>query len=215
VEARPEVLQEYEALGQLDALGLTEGVLRESIEWAYKNHVVEGTDHEPPNAKGTTMYMKLTRALRDQLVPEGWTADNAMNFCKVLNPTNTHFIVVAGGDEFTGQKEGREPATRSSKGRASRDAIGQMVLDLGEIPRLPRKADGRDMWVLLVYVNQPANEIWYELSLPSRIGGDGRIDHWEKRIVLPPISILAEAAIEQEALAEAPEIEVVRRSFEG
>jgi hypothetical protein len=209
------VLGEYEAVGQLDVLGLSEAVLRESVEWAYRNHVAEVTDHEPPNARGTTMYLKLTRALRDRLVPLGWAADNMLNFCKVVDPTNAHFIVVAGGDEFTGQREGREPGTRSAKGRASRDAIGQMVLDLGEIPRLPRKSDGRDMWVLLVYVNEASDQIWYELSLPNRVSANGRIDHWEKRIVLSPISISTTFAIESEPPAEAPEIEVVRRTTEA
>ena len=50
-------------------------------------------------------------------------------------------------------------------------------------------------WFLLYY--NDGNKIWMELSLPRKIGNDGRISSWFQRIILEPIEITSNIDIEQ------------------
>jgi hypothetical protein len=42
-------------------------------------------------------------------------------------------------------------------------------------------------WILLVH--RAMNEVRCELSLPRSMGGDGRIDSWQERIILGSIPV--------------------------
>lgn len=202
------VLTGSQGRGRLEELGLTEDELRDAIVWSY-GHVAQVTKHEPPNAKGVTLYNKLTRALRDTYVPKGWEADDGSNHCKLVNKRTSVAIVVASGDAFTGTGGAVEPSTRSRKGKRTRDALGQLALDTGEPPRVPPKVVGQQMWVLLVYVDK--HEIRWELSLPVAVSKSGHIEHWVEEIVVEPIALADIVAVQGERPTDEIDIDVRRR----
>lgn len=175
-----------EGRGRFEELGLTEKELRNAVQWACA-HVLQVTKNEPPNAAGTTLYNKLTRALRDTYIPKGWTPDNRSNHCKLVNKKKDIVVVVASGDEFTGTDEAIEPSTRSKKGKQTKVALGQLVLDLGDQPKVPQMVTGQHMWVLLVFVGM--EEIRWELSLPISVSKNGHIEHWAERLIGNPIAL--------------------------
>lgn len=202
-----QVLTAPHGIGRIEELGLDEARLREAIEWAVA-HVLRVTKHEPPSAGGVTLYNKLTGRLRDLYVPRGWDADNTANHCKLVNPKTGVAVVVASGDNFTGTEGAHRPSTRSAKGRRTREAIGQMVMDFDGYSPVPSRSTGQQMWVLLVYVGY--DEVRWELGLPATVSDNGHIDSWVEELLGTPISL--DDGIPVEAEEPTPEINIeIRR----
>ncbi|MEZ5636112.1 MAG: hypothetical protein R3E92_03155 [Burkholderiaceae bacterium] len=109
----------------------------------------------------------------------------------MINGTGTVAIAVATGDAAADRAE-EATATKSSKGPSTAEAVtsNQLTLDLifppVELPQASRPwVRTNTAWILLVHRSQ--GEVRCELSLPTSMGPDGRVDGWQERIILGAI----------------------------
>lgn len=172
---------------RLAQLGLDESRLSEVVKRGYVAFA-SCTANDPPLYPGFNAWAIMVRALREYLLPAGWERSNENNYSLVINPTGTMAIAVATGDEGTG-RSATTPTTRSSKGPSTAEAVttNQLQLDLVfppiTVPTCPTENEVQRMtWILLVYRGQ--GEVRCELSLPTSMGPDGRVDGWRERIIL-------------------------------
>lgn len=177
--------------GRLVQLGLEESRLAEIVRRGYIAFA-SCTPNDPPLYPGFSTWATMVRGLREYLLPD-WERCDENNYSLVINPTGTMAIAVATGDDATGRSE-VSPTTKSSKGPSTIDAVtsNQMQLELPYIfdaaPTSTREAsldDQRMTWILLVH--RARDEVRCELSLPTSMGPDGRVDGWRERIILKAI----------------------------
>lgn len=123
---------------------------------------------------GVLTWAKTIRFLRDQLVPRGWTIDNSRNYATVVNGPEGYAIAVAAGDSLTGQPD-KTPRTRREKGPATREAVSHNQMHFSDVNDEfgTRPADLAKTWLLLHYLDDEADEIRSELSLPAYVTDDG------------------------------------------
>ncbi len=149
------------------------------------------SDLDPPILEGLLRWGRATRALREQLVPHGWTYDNPNNLARTIHPSGDFAVVLATGDAGTGQSEaGAGP--RHSRGYATEQAIaanGQLTFEFGSLMQLtgsdrPVGLGHLQTWFLLYHAEPDCFRT--ELSLPQGIDR-GRITRWTERILLPPV----------------------------
>lgn len=202
---REDVQQRLAAMG-LDEERLLHAARRWYLSWS------SFTPNHPPVGIGISAWTEAVAALREQLLPIGWTRTDERNYALVLHPDSTIAINVAAGDPGTGRPEAT-PSNKAPKGVSTANAISvnqqQLELDL-PVPDVPhiRGEEGPVTWFLLLHRAQ--SEIRCELSLPSAMSSDGRITRWQERIILSPIP-LDEASIDI-AVPQGPDIEIeVRR----
>jgi hypothetical protein len=173
---------------RLAELGLTAEILQVAI-LAGEAEARVHTALDPPTAGGMNRYYRTVRVLREQLVPKGWHYDNRRHLARTINPDRSLAIVVALGDEVTGNPDPLvQPSTRHETGVTVEEAVATNIkqLALFDLPAPAALSDafgGLTTWVLLRYPTH--TEIRYELSLPSKIA-DRQITQWRERIVLPP-----------------------------
>jgi len=177
------------AATRLHDLGVDEETLREAVEYGLR-HAFSCTKHDPPNLPGIIAWGKGIRSLRDRLVPLGWTTDNSRNYATVVSPDGKTALAVAAADAGTGRPKST-PSTRSTKGPATKTAVDHNQLSFADVvdafpkPQETEKADRT--WLLLHYVDEEAEEIRAELSLPVHMDGNGYVDSWLERIILETI----------------------------
>lgn len=198
---------------QLAELGLTADLLRTALEEGWRL-AADCTKHDPPNLPGIIVWGKTIRHLRDALIPEGWRADNTMNYSTVVAPDKQTALAVAAGDECTGM-DGVTPCTRSPKGPATRKALNRNQLTFANFAEhFPKPTRRRVMgtqrltWLLLHCVDVERGEIRLELSLPSEMDEQGRIAEWRERILLQPIAHLPEAFTSMSVDDESADVEI-------
>jgi hypothetical protein len=173
--------------------GLTRDVLVEAAllgEQARRNC----TMNDAVTAPGMMAYYARVRGLRDQLCPKGWKGKCDRGSEKVISPDKQHAIVVSSGDENTGNPHADvDPKTKCPKGTLMEEAaerneeqlslfadpnVGSTDAVLSEIEETPAAFT----WVFLVSIKKDL--LMMELSLPVKLGTDGRVDEWSERIVL-------------------------------
>jgi hypothetical protein len=175
---------------RLAALGLEETRLAEIVRRGYVAFA-SCTRNDPPLFPGFSAWATMVRSLREYLLPE-WDRSDENNYSLVINPAGTVAIAVATGDDATGQPDSI-PTTKSSKGPSTVEAVtsNQMQLELPYVfppvaaPARPASPDERMTWILLVH--RAEGEVRCELSLPTSMGTDGRVDGWRERIILNAI----------------------------
>lgn len=177
---------------RLAQLGLEEDRVTQIVKRGYVAFA-SCTPNDPPLYPGFSAWATMVRALREYLLPEGWNRCDENNYSLVINPTGNVAIAVATGDDATGRKD-TQPTTKSSKGPSTAEAVisNQLQLDFGfpliEVPVSARPASSEEQrmtWILLVHRSQ--GEVRCELSLPTSMGVDGRVDGWRERIILGSI----------------------------
>src|SRR5262245_61681670 len=156
------------------------------------------TPNHPPVGIGISAWTEAVAALRDQLLPLGWTRSDERNYALVFDPEGSMAINVATGDAGTGRIDA-VPSNKAPKGVSTADAISvnqqQLELDL-PVPSMPHiyGEDGPMTWFLLLHRSD--KEIRSELSLPSAMSPDGRITRWQERIILSMIPLDTEIEIQ-------------------
>jgi hypothetical protein len=156
------------------------------------------TPNHPPAGSGISAWTEAVAALREQLLPLGWTRSDERNYALVFDPKRSMAINVATGDAGTGRIDSL-PSNKAPKGVSTADAISinqqQLDLDL-PVPDVPhiRGEDGPMTWFLLLHRDD--REIRSELSLPSAMSPDGRITRWQERIILSTIPLDTEIEIQ-------------------
>lgn len=180
-----------EVHARLDALGLEEAQLADIVKRGYLAFI-SCTPNHPPLYPGFSAWATMVCGLREYLLPE-WERSDENNYSLVINPARNVAIAVATGDDGTGRRDA-VPTTKSSKGPSTVGAVtsNQMQLELPYVfppiaaPARPASADEQRMtWILLVHRAQ--GEVRCELSLPTSMGTDGRVDGWRERIILNAI----------------------------
>jgi hypothetical protein len=182
------VLVKHKAVDRLAELGLNVGLIERVVRRADAD-VSTFTELDPPIMLGLTRWGRISRYLREELIPEGWTFDNPRNLARTIHPSGEFAIVAATGDELTGLAS-LLPTTRYRKGDATVQAVAvneQLTFDFGDGFTKDMTADAGALltWILLFFEDEA--EFRVELSLPDGIE-DGRITSWAERIVLPPFA---------------------------
>ena len=177
---------------RLEQLGLNVKQLMDVVRQGH--HVfISASPNDPPLAPGFSAWARMVRALREYLLPQGWSRSDENNYSVVISPDDLMMIAVATGDDKTGNPH-ESPTTKSSKGPSTVEAVTtnqqQMNLnfvfpDLAAPARPVEAGKERTTWILLVH--RGMGEVRCELSLPTSMGTDGRIDAWRERIVLGSI----------------------------
>lgn len=183
--------------GRLDGLGLTEALLRDAVDEGVVP-VLSCTANDPDQLAGILGWGKITRALRDRLVrqPHKWQRARHRGQDSTVKPDGSVAVVVAGGTEATGTASGVAPATRSTKGPATRDAVARNWLTFSAVDPEFEKYDppppppsAEQTWLLLYYIDHDAGEVRAELSLPESIDSDDHVTRWRERILLESIPL--------------------------
>src|ERR1700756_5243331 len=99
---------------RLAALGLNEGALshaaqRWHLSWS------SFTPNHPPIGVGISAWTEAVAALREQLLPMGWTRSDEKNYALVIHRDGSMAINVATGDLGTGQVDAT-PSNKAAKG---------------------------------------------------------------------------------------------------
>ena len=184
--------QEHERTSRLFELGLKEDWLTEAAERGLDARK-RCTAFHPPSAPGFYQWAETHVALREIVVREGGRADDTGGFSTCISPNGSIAITVATGNERTGQAGLPAPETKYPRGpmtHAAIEANQQIGLDLrtGASILPPEPADATyDTWILLL--NTRFDQLRMELSRPTSIGEDNRVDAWSERILLSPIDI--------------------------
>lgn len=175
---------------RLEELSLSIEVLHEAIK-AGEMYRSDCTENDPLSLPGFIAWGKTVRSLREILVLSGWTRLNDHGMPLVVSPEGDFALGVTTGNIDTGNPEA-VPKTRNSKGPATEAAVrlnGQMCFGFYKetIREVSPIQSDRLTWLLLV--SRRSEEIRCELSLPSEIGEDQRVENWNERIILPPVLI--------------------------
>lgn len=213
-------VERAETLGRLDALGVRESVLREAVQTGHED-AARCTGHDPVSLPGFLAWARSTRALRDKLVPQGWSAARSKrNYETIVDPKEGFAIAVAGGNAATGRRD-MALSTRTEKGPATTEAIKENVqLSFAatnpEFGQRSPQGGGRRTWLLLHYHDKEGEEIRVELSLPSAIS-EGYVTAWRERLILSPIPVtkpvdLADEEADEKADEEHVDIQIERKA---
>jgi hypothetical protein len=190
----PKIHVGLHAAVRLKELGTDEAEILDAVAYALHGWA-QCTANDPPNFPGMVMWARTTRGLRDRMNPRGWRNTNARNFARVVHPSRTHALAVAGGDPSTG-KEDETPWTRREKGPATLHAVAMNVQrNFGLISRewsdLMRAAEDveidlpdQETWFVLHYIDEENDEVRVEVSLPGTMNTNGYITDWLERIIL-------------------------------
>lgn len=178
---------------RLAELGLTQAPLRDVARRGYLAYISCTANH-PPLIPPILAWGEAVCALREYVLPLGWSRSDENNYSVVIDSGERVAIAVATGDEGTGLSDSF-PSNKARKGPNTIGAVNANQLQLGfmedELRRaptnLPRPSDPRMTWVLLIH--RASDEVRCELSLPSSMALDGHIDGWCERILLRSISI--------------------------
>jgi hypothetical protein len=201
--------------GRLHQLNVPGGVLREAVEYGVR-YSADCTLHDPPSLAGIMAWGKITRRLRDRLVPVGWVPSNAQNYATTIHPKGAYAIVVAAGDAYTGLV-GMTPCTRSEKGTATKEAVADNQTSFAEIDSTyawPRAVPvPKQTWFLLHFMDEDAGSIRIELSLPAEMDDDGHVIRWRERVILRSVPIAPNPSLNEDSDDDGDdEIPVERRA---
>jgi hypothetical protein len=192
-------------LGGLDALIFAQAIQRgQAIAAGF-------TLNHPAICRGISQWGEVVAAIREQLLPQGWTRMDEDNLPLTVNPTRTIAISVSTGDENTGIADAK-PSTRSTKGPRTADAVVVNALQLelfGNVPLKPeelKESNGVMTWILLFHRDVTAQETRFELSRPVKMDSDGHVDVWVERIIFPALPFGTDGVLAPEDLPLSPEI---------
>lgn len=150
-----------------------------------------GTRAHPRPYAGYECYAESTATLRRSLHTKGWKIRDVRNSAWITHPSDGFSIVVATGNELTGDPESDGVSTAQSRGRVTAEAVRsnslqfcfpQMqdyMVSLGDKP-------SELLWFLLQRV-EDNRRLYMELSLPETIDSGGFPLTWRHRIILPVI----------------------------
>lgn len=187
------VLEHESAISRLATLDLEVSPLTEVVSRSYQARISCSANH-PPVVRGIWAWGEAVCALREYTLPRGWRRSDAKNYSLVINDERGIAIAVSMGDEATGVATA-SPTTSSQKGISTLLAVvaNQAQLSLFEetetVVATPSDVPTGEIvtWILLIH--RAPHEVRCELSLPSSINFDGRIDRWHERIILPAIPL--------------------------
>jgi hypothetical protein len=180
-------VEQFEVQNRLTELGIEEEQLRNAVERGFIAFISCTANH-PRLVRGIWAWGETVRALRDYLLPAGWSRSDENNYSIVIHPDGELAIAVATGGVGTGRADS-VPTTKAPKGPNTLAAVtlNQFSLFPEEPSEHAQQREARVTWILLIHRSDKG--VWSELSLPSSMDRDGYIDHWQERILLGSIPI--------------------------
>jgi hypothetical protein len=203
-----------DAQNRLAKLGLTEELLLQPVLRG-QAEARSRTDNHPPMYRGLTPWGETTCALREILSPEGWTRCDEGNLPFTVNKEGTLAIIVATGDQNTGNKV-INPCTKSVKGPQTIKAVEEndrqntlfpMKLDTADVKKMC-EVGGRETWMLLFHRDLETREVRCELSRPINVDEEGHVAAWAERIILNSIPFDADTLKIPTDAPQTPNIDV-------
>ena len=182
---------------RLSELLLNRDIIHASVRRGVSAHALCTPNH-PISFPGTSLWAEAMAALRELTAPLGFDKSDVGGQPVAIHPSGELAFTVATGDERTGVSEdSKSPATRSSKGPRTIEAIEQNQLYL--IPEV--EADHKDRikqkqreerarkntWFLLIFFDPKHMVCRCELSLPNHMDEKNHIDGWAQRIIIGDI----------------------------
>ncbi len=202
---------------RLRELGLSADVLLNAVTASYQAWS-NCTELDPRMYPGLTMWAMAIRHLRMGLLPQ-WKANDEGNFPLTVSPDGSVAISVATADEATGIV-GQTPATQSSKGPRTMEAVAANNAQLGFELTFPdgwmppmydaTKFGDCATWLLLIHRGETV--VRSELSHPLGFDEYKRVSGWKERIILPTIDIAPLRDVETDDLQQEIEVPVQRRA---
>lgn len=181
---------------RLAEFGLREDLFREAVRIGL-GEASRTTLNDPVTAYGYTMWHWTVRHIREELTRDSaWERRDRRGFPTVARKGSAFAVGVSSGDSGVG-REDQTPHTRNPKGSEVAALVSRNQLrlfdavDESKIDEATRTTLGlllEQTWLLLYYIDQEAQEIRLELSLPIRMEESGPITSWQERIILAPVS---------------------------
>ena len=170
-----------------DHLGVSEKTIRESVEAGLSFHCYTVAPSSFPTfAKGAvTAYICQMLYLRLAKEPKPWQKKEVKRFPRIERADGEVALAFAKGDENTGQPN-RRPRTVARKGPMMEKVIrlNCRQLHFREVDALAWPSDWpREIWLLL-YHFAPDGSRRCELSLPTAMGRDRRVNGFAERIII-------------------------------
>lgn len=180
--------QSDEARRRLDELGLSSEMLVTALSRA-RAEAVQCTDLDPRSARGYTLWAKVVRFLREELVQRGWEKLVVQNSELVVNYDLGIKILCCSGDANTGALAA-DPQPKTEKGPTFYEAIAsngdQLSFDFGPEFEIASSLLGLvvslETWVLLYRLGRDGSSMRAELSKPQL--AEGTSVTWEERILI-------------------------------
>lgn len=166
---------------------LTEAILKNATIYGYDEYRATNRVLEGPTSPGTQMYHKTNKALREQLLPLGWTTNDKENILRTVSPNQSMSIVVCKGDAATGYLD-QPLCIKNEKGNA-----GKRGVDLNKQQCFPfyEKSLGVKQHIatyyLVHYIDEANKEVRFELSLPVGTDEKNRANEWKERYTFSAI----------------------------
>lgn len=150
------------------------------------------TLNDPPGATGIHGWGRTVRGLREHTMPLGYARYSVDNIHGVINEDRTIVILVATGDDATGNSQAilktAYPNGLKVQAVVKENARQLSLFPIDIIPINQTKQIPKCMyWLLVVYDGN--DEVRSELSLPYEIGDDERVEVWSERIILDSIPL--------------------------
>ncbi len=185
---QPQTYQGVEAVDRLAELGLSTEQLIRTIQRAYAE-AATCTDLDPVGTRGTLLWARMTRFLREELIPSGWVARRPKNQELTLHFDRGFKLLVVGGDKGTGRAD-RNPQSKNPKGPTFYQAVvdNQASFDFGpefEGPDEyvePAVLESLQTWMVLYRVTK-GGKLFLEVSLPDEASPAGQVS-WAERIIV-------------------------------
>lgn len=189
------LIKDDEVSSTLEQLGLKSGLLVEAVR---RGQVARNATprYEPRTAPGMNQYQATVGALRNLLIPEGWTEGYSRGLEMVIDPSNTRAIITVKGCANTGCY-GVAPTTISERGKHAEKFIETNSNQLGWFANLfdefkKQDTDSLQMWYLVRYTDYQEGVVRSELSLPVDLNAQKKVSLWQTRIILKSIPIDSE-----------------------
>jgi hypothetical protein len=209
-----------EVTDSLASFGLSHEILSDAIlAGEYDRDAC--TANDPPSSPGFIAWAKTVRALRETLIPLGWTNSDEGNLSIVISPNKQMAILVQTGDEATGNKN-LIPKTKYARGPKVVSAIlcnqnlhlwdhelNKKIIESEEILEGQEPGD-IETWMLMRHRKE--DTVFAELSLPDKIGDDARVENWSNRIILSPIKLDPSPPSDEENSGQDIEVPIRRRA---
>ena len=199
-------------------LGLREDTFQAAVQIGLAE-ASRTTLNGPVTAFGYTMWHWTVRHIREELTrDDAWERKDQRGFPTVARKGSAFAVGVSSGDSGVG-REDQTPHTRNPKGSEVEALVNRNQMRLFDLldqakvdqaTRLTLDSLIEQTWLLLYYVDEEAQEIRLELSLPIRMEKNGPITSWQERIILAPVS--TKPADQAPVPAEQYEAEVRRRT---
>lgn len=182
VERKPVVVQEdWQVRQELAALGLTAEIVK-TVASAASAAKAESLEIDPCSTPGTLAYIYGVRAIRMQLLPDGWRVSRNGNVESTVNDERGIQLCFQNVDHACGD---RDPQAISGKGSGSRKLIhAGLQSELFERPATDSPAPrGMVPVVWVICVSTDEKRLCAEVSCPEVFQGD-QFEGFSKRILV-------------------------------